>query len=291
MFVFCMFNKKILNQDKTLIMGILNITPDSFSDGGLYFEDPRKALEQAEQMFREGVDIIDIGGESTRPGALPVSETEELERILPIVKQIREELGPDLSISVDTYKSKVAEECLKNGADMINSIGGFAFDSGLAEVAVRYESPIIIYHIKGEPRTMQIGSIEYKDVVQEIIDFFTAQIEFGLAKGIKKENFILDPGIGFGKELKHNLEIIERFSELRMFNLPLLIGVSRKSHLGMILQEELGLREVPSPIERVEAGLAEVAVAVLGGAKIVRTHDVLQTKKFLAVLDRLKDRK
>jgi len=273
--------------EKTKVMGILNVTPDSFSDGGFYL-DTTKALERVAQMIKEGVDIIDVGGESTRPGSEPVSEDEELKRVLPVVKGIREKFGGDVLISIDTYKSKVAEECLKVGANMINSLGGFMFDASLADVIVKYHCPVILYHIKGQPKTMQTSEITYENVISEIKDFFNAQIEIGTKKGMHRHDFILDPGIGFGKNMEHNLEIIKKFEEFRALGLPLIVGVSRKSHLGAILKEELGLKEAPVPQERVEAGLAEVAMAVLKGASIVRTHDVLATKKFLAALDRVK---
>ncbi len=277
-------------------MGILNVTPDSFSDGGLYFENTKKALYRVGEMVKEGADIIDVGGESTRPGATPVSAEEELKRVLPIIEAVRKKFGKELLISIDTHKAKVAEECLRAGANMVNSLGGFTFDDGLADIVAKYHCRVILYHIKGEPRNMQGTSLRpatqssgivYKDVIFEIKGFFNKQIDFGLARGINRENFILDPGIGFGKALEHNLEIIKRFEEFKEFNLPLLVGVSRKSHLGVILKEELSLKEIPRPEERIEAGLAEVAIAVLKGASIVRTHDVLQTKKFLAVLDKV----
>ena len=281
-----MLNPDIQNHMKqTLVMGILNVTPDSFSDGGLYFS-AKKALQRVREMISEGVDIVDIGGESTRPGSEPVTAKKELNRVLPVLKGTKEKF-PNIKISIDTYKAQVAEECLKAGANMINSLGGFSFDPKMAEVVSKYGCPVILYHIKGKPKTMQVGEIVYKDVMAEIKEFFENQIKYGIKRGIKKDKFILDPGIGFGKEVDHNLEIIRRFQEFKDFNLPLMVGVSRKSHLGVILKEELGLKEIPSPTERIEAGLAEVAIAVLKGAMIIRTHDVLPTKKFLAVLNRL----
>ena len=188
-------------------------------------------------------------------------------------------------LSVDTYKSSVAQEALQAGAKMINSLGGFTFDSTLADVAAAYACPIVIYHIKGEQRTMQAASIVYKDIIDEIVVFFQKQIFDGLLRGMKREQFILDPGIGFGKTLEHNVEIIKRLQEFKKLNLPLLMGVSRKGHLGTLLQQRLGLAHMPGASERLEASLAETAVAVLKGASIVRTHDVLPTVKFLAVLD------
>jgi dihydropteroate synthase len=274
---------------KTIVMGILNVTPDSFSDGGLYFDDVAKAVARVEQMIEEGADIIDIGGESTRPGSAPISPEEELKRIIPIIGAVRKKLGDKIILSIDTYRSSVAREALQEGANMINSLGGFIFDNKLADVVAEFDCPIAIYHIKGVPQTMQKGSIVYKDVIDEIVVFFQKESYFGLSRGMKREQFILDPGIGFGKTLENNLEIIRRLHEFQKLDLPLLISVSRKSHLGKLLQERLGLSEMPDTSERLEASLAEIAVAVLNGASIVRTHDVLPTVKFLAVLDALKN--
>src|SRR5260370_5385635 len=277
--------------NKTLVMGILNVTPDSFSDGGLYFDDIAKAVARVEQMIEEGADIIDIGGESTRPGSTPISPEEELKRIIPIIDAVSNKLGDKVMLSVDTYKSAVAKEALQAGATMINSLGGFTFDSTLADVVAECACPIAIYHIKGEPRTMQAGSIVYRDVIDEIVVFFQKQIDVGLSRGMKRAQFILDPGIGFGKTLEHNVEIIKRLQEFETLKLPLLVGVSRKGHLGKLLQQRLGLAQMPGASERLEASLAETAVAVLKGASIVRTHDVLPTVKFLAILNAIKNDK
>lgn len=274
---------------KTLVMGILNVTPDSFSDGGLYFDDVAKAVARVEQMIEEGADIIDIGGESTRPGSAPISPEEELKRIMPIISAVSNRPGDKIMLSIDTYRSSVARAVLHEGADMINSLGGFTFDNDLADVVAASGCPIVIYHIKGEPRTMQAGPIVYRDVIDDISVFFQKEIYFGLSRGMKREQFILDPGIGFGKTLEYNLEIIRRLREFQKLDLPLLIGVSRKSHLGTLLQQRLELPHMPGASERLEASLAETAVAVLNGASIVRTHDVLPTAKFLAVLDALKN--
>lgn len=274
---------------KTLVMGILNVTPDSFSDGGLYFDDVAKAVARVEQMIEEGADIIDIGGESTRPGSAPISPEEELKRILPIIRAVSNRPGDKIMLSIDTYRSSVARAVLQEGVDMINSLGGFTFDNTLADVVAASGCPIVIYHIKGEPRTMQAGPIVYRDVIDDIAVFFQKEIYFGLSRGMKREQFILDPGIGFGKTLEYNLEIIRKLREFQKLDLPLLIGVSRKSHLGTLLQQRLELPHMPGAAERLEASLAETAVAVLNGASIVRTHDVLPTAKFLAVLDALKN--
>jgi len=273
---------------KTLVMGILNVTPDSFSDGGVYFDDIAKAVARGEQMIEEGADIIDVGGESTRSGSTTISHEEELKRIISVIDALSNKLGDMVLLSVDTYKSFVAKEALQVGASMVNSLGGFIFDNTLADVVAEFECPIVIYHIKGEPRTMQ-ASIIYKDIIDEIVVFFQKQIYFGLSKGMKRDQFVLDPGIGFGKTLGQNLEIIKRLHEFVKLNLPLLVGVSRKGHLGKLLQQRLGLPQMPGASERLEASLAETAVAVLKGASIVRTHDVLPTVKFLAVLDAIKN--
>ncbi len=269
---------------KTTVMGILNITPDSFSDGGEYY-DTQKAVERAKEMITEEVDIIDIGGESTRPGAEAVTAEEEIKRVVPVIKAIRYDLDSDIQISIDTYKSQVAIAALSAGATIVNSLGGFTFDKKLVDVVKEYDCRIIVYHIKGEPRTMQKGEIVYKDVVGDISEFFKQQIDLGIKNGLRKDQFILDPGIGFGKTVEQNIEIIKRLKEFQSLELPVLIGVSRKSHLGKLLQTKLELKELPYPTERLEASLAETAVAVLNGASIVRTHDILTTRKFLSVID------
>jgi dihydropteroate synthase len=270
---------------KTKLMGILNVTPDSFSDGGDYYNNPTKAVARVKEMLDEGADYIDIGGESTRPGSENISADEEIKRIVPVITEIRKELGKEVRISIDTWKSEVAEKALAAGATAVNSLGGFLFDAKLAQVVAKHHCMIIIYHIKGKPKTMQKGEIKYTEVIEEITEFFLQQIAFGEKHGIKREQFILDPGIGFGKTVDQNLEIIKNINKFKQLGLPILIGVSRKSHLGMILKEDLKLET--QPIERVEASLAETAIAVQNGADIIRTHDIMQTKKFLTVLERI----
>lgn len=282
-----MANKSLTLGGKTVIMGVLNVTPDSFSDGGLYYANPEKALKRAAQMLGEGARIVDVGGESTRPGSDPISIAEELSRVIPIIKVIRKTL-PEILISIDSYKSEVVKAALLEGADMVNSLGGFSFDLNLAKVIKDFNVQIIIYHIKGRPKDMQGSKQRYKDVIKDSMDFLKEQIKFGMISGLKRKQFLIDPGIGFGKNVSQNLEIIKRLSEFRLLKLPIVVGVSRKSHLGQILKDDLNLSILPFPAERLEASLAETAVAVLNGAKIIRTHDVLQTKKFLAVLDKLK---
>lgn len=275
--------------EHTKIAGTLNVTPDSFYDGGRYF-DMEQALVRAREHVAEGADIIDIGGESTRPGAVPVSGEEELRRVIPVIRAVRERVSPDIVISVDTYKSRVAAEALDAGADIINSIGGFMFDAEMARVAAKYGCPVAMYHVRGQPATMQEGEITYGDVIADITEFFETQITQGVTAGMRREQFIIDPGIGFGKTLEHNLEIIRRLGEFKKLGLPILIGVSRKSHLGLILKNALGFADAPPAEDRLEASLAEAVIAVLNGADIVRTHDVMETRRALAVVDALKDK-
>lgn len=211
-----------------------------------------------------------------------------MKRALPVIRKIREKLGNTFLISIDSYKSAVAKEALNAGADIVNSLGGFRFDKNLAKVVSEHGCPIIIYHIKGKPKTMQKKTM-YKNIIVDVKSFFQKQIEFGIKNGMKREQFFIDPGIGFGKNVEQNLEIIKRLYEFKSLKLPIVIGVSRKSHLGVILQEEMRLLSMPYPTERLEASLAETAIAVMNGASIVRTHDVFTTHKFLSVLDRLKN--
>ncbi|MDQ7083218.1 MAG: dihydropteroate synthase, partial [Aquificota bacterium] len=230
------YNRKILPLGlKTAVMGVLNVTPDSFSDGGLYMK-PEDALRRAVQMAEEGAEIIDIGGESTRPGSRRISAEEELERVLPVLKLVRKEL-PQIWISVDTYKSEVARVCLEEGADIINDISGGTFDPDILKVVSRYSCPYVINHIKGRPETWREEPIIYGDVVQEITDWFRERIKRLKEAGYRREdNLILDPGIGFGKLPEHNVEILSRFEEFRILGKPLMVGVSRKSFIGIILE-------------------------------------------------------
>lgn len=276
--------KKNKTGKKTIVMGILNITPDSFSDGGTYFNNIENAVTYTRDMMDEGADIIDIGGESTRPGAEFVDSKEELKRILPVIDALKKDIG-DVIISVDTYKADVAEQVLRlKGVSIINSLGGFIFDKELARVVSQFDCRVVIYHIKGKPKTMQKGDILYDDIIDDISNFFSEQLDFGVSMGMKYEQFILDPGIGFGKTVEQNVAIIKRLGEFKKFQLPIAVGISRKSHLGTLMARNLGLTDIPGTNERLEAGLAETAVAVLNGAEYVRTHDVGATRRFLSVL-------
>ncbi len=278
---------KFLNLgDKTAIMGILNVTPDSFSDGG-EFLDINRAVEQVAKMLEEGADIIDIGGESTRPGAEPVPEEEEIKRVIPVIKEIRKELGNNFLISIDTYKANVAKLAIEEGADIINDISGMSFDPKMADIVAQLDCPVIINHIRGNPQNMQ-KNVYYDDVVQEIISFLENQISYGIRKGIRKDRFIIDPGIGFGKNLEHNIEIIKRLKEFKVLGFPILIGISRKSFIGAILKNLMGKEEPPPPKERLFGSLSASAIAVLNGAHIIRTHDVKETAEFLTILDTIR---
>jgi len=276
------YNRKILPLGlKTAIMGVLNVTPDSFSDGGLYM-DPEKALQRAVRMYEEGAEIVDIGGESTRPGSERISAQEELERILPVLRSVRKEL-PDLWISIDTYKAEVARICLEEGADIINDVSGGTFDSGMFGVIADYGCPYILNHIKGRPETWKNQPPLYGDVVGEVIDWLGKRSAELRDKGYPEDNLILDPGIGFGKLPEHNIEILSRFDEFRVLGRPLLVGVSRKSFIGLVLEGFLNRKTEPS--QRLYGSLGALAPAVLKGAHIVRVHDVKETREFLALLD------
>jgi dihydropteroate synthase len=254
-------------------MGVLNITPDSFSDGGLFLE-PQQAIEHGLQMAEEGADIIDVGGESSRPGSDPVPLDEELKRIIPVIGGLASHL--EIPLSVDTYKSQVAERAVEAGAQMINDISGLRFDSQMPAVAARYDTPLIIMHIRGTPKTMQQDP-SYKDLMGEIIGYLGEGIEKAERGGVDPEQVIVDPGIGFGKRVQDNLVIINRLDELTVLGRPLLIGTSRKSFIGAVLDLEVHQRGVGS--------LATVAVSALKGAHIVRVHDVAAARQTVDMVD------
>ncbi|MFH1853953.1 MAG: dihydropteroate synthase [Candidatus Omnitrophota bacterium] len=258
---------------RTYIMGILNLTPDSFSGDGLY-DDPGRAIEEAERIIEEGADIIDIGGESARPGALPVSLEEEIKRVIPVIEKLAKKTK--VPISIDTRKSEVALRALDKGAFIINDITGLEYDSRMAEVAARYNAGVVIMHIKGEPQTMQ-KSPAYGNLIKEILEKLANLIERAEDSGVKKENIIIDPGIGFGKTYWHNLEILNNLSAFRSLSKPILAGVSRKSFIGNIL----GV----SPRERVFGTASSVAIAIKNGADIIRVHDVKEMKQVAKVAD------
>ena len=259
-----------LSFDKPLIMGIINATPDSF------FEHSRKktiedVVKTARRMIEEGADILDIGGESTRPGADPVPVEEEIKRVIPAIKAIRDEVSNDIIISVDTYKAEVAEKALAAGADIINDISGLRFDKNMAKIARDFGVPVVIMHIKGTPRNMQKNP-HYDNFMKELHQYFMERIEYATSEGIDERNIILDPGIGFGKRLQDNVDIFNQIEGMLMYGRPILIGASRKSMIGMILDN------IP-PTERLEGTLALTALAVDRGAHIIRVHDVKENRK------------
>jgi len=256
-------------------MGILNMTPDSFSDGG-QFKSHDKAIDHALKMVEEGANIIDIGGESTRPGAEAVQLEKELSRTVPIIEAIR--LKSDCLISIDTYKSKVAQAALDAGANMVNDISGLTFDHNMASLVAERNVPVIIMHIKGKPGDMQKNP-NYDNLIKEVKAFFEVQIAIAKRAGIDSDNIILDPGIGFGKRLEDNFEIIRELGQISTMGYPVLLGPSRKSFIGFTLD---------LPIEeRIEGTLASITAGVINGARIVRVHDIRATRRTLTITEKI----
>lgn len=262
----------ILGQ-KTWLMGVLNVTPDSFSDGG-FFLDKEKAVKKGLEMEAEGAQIIDVGGESSRPGSDPVSLEEEFLRVIPVITGLREK--SQIFISIDTTKAAVAEQALAAGADIINDISAGRFDENMFSLAAEKKVPIILMHMQGKPKTMQKNP-SYSNLTAEIKDFLEERISAALESGIESEQIILDPGIGFGKNLFHNLEILRKLEFLNEFRRPLLLGVSRKSFIGEILS-------LP-PDKRLEGTLAACIIGISKGAHILRVHDLKEVKKAVEVAE------
>jgi dihydropteroate synthase len=259
--------------DRTHVMGILNVTPDSFTDGGKYLERDR-AIERALEMVEEGADIIDVGGESSRPGSDPVPEEEELARVIPVIENISDKL--DVPISVDTRRHLVAREAIQTGARMINDITGLRGDPEMAGVVAESGCAVVIMHMKGQPKDMQENPT-YEDLMGEIYDYLQEGVETARAEGIELDRIVIDPGIGFGKTMEHNLEILRRFSEFAGIGVTMLSGPSRKRFIGTIL-------DLPE-YDRVQGTLAAVAASVYGGAHIVRVHDVRPAVRLTRMLD------
>ena len=265
---FGMFHWRELNPDgRVLIMGILNVTPDSFSDGGRFLS-PDAAVERALAMEKEGADIIDVGGESARPGADPVPVEEELRRVLPVLERLRGKLR--IPISIDTTKAEVAEAALRAGASIVNDISALRFDPAMAPLVAKFGAGLVLMHMLGTPKTMQQAPY-YEDVVTEVRDFLAERAQYAQSQGIPREAIAVDPGIGFGKTVEHNLELLRRLPELVELGFPVLVGPSRKSFIGAILG--LGVEE------RLEGTLAACAVAVVRGADILRVHDVKEVRR------------
>ena len=270
------FNDWLASKEKeSLIMGILNVTPDSFSDGGLYFY-TQKAINHALSMIEDGADIIDIGGESTRPFSDPVSVDDELLRVIPVVKELRKRT--DTVISIDTTKSTVAKEACLVGADIINDISGMLFDAEMIDVAKDIGCPVVLMHIKGNPKTMQENPT-YDNVVSEIKCHLLDRIDYVIENGIDKKNIILDPGIGFGKTIENNFEILNRLDELTSIEYPFLIGVSNKSFIG----KTLNINEN----DRLQGTIVANTIALQKGCKIFRVHNVKEAKRCLLIANKI----
>ena len=258
---------------RTYIMGVLNVTPDSFSGDGIS-QDLDRAVEIAERLIEDGADIIDIGGESTRPGAEPVTTEEEIKRVMPVIKKLSKRIS--IPISIDTAKSEVAKQALDSGASIVNDITGLESDLRMIDIIREFNANVVVMHIKGTPQTMQ-KSPNYGNLIEEIKNKLKNIIEKAVKGGIKKENIIIDPGIGFGKTLEHNLEILNRLSEFKELKQPILVGPSRKSFIGKLTGAE--------PCDRIFGTAASVALAIKNGADIVRVHDVKEMKQVALVSD------
>ena len=269
-------NDWLLSKKKqSLIMGILNITPDSFSDGGDFFE-KNIAIERALEMVEQGADIIDIGGESTRPFSDSVSLKEEISRVIPVIEGICKE--SDVCISIDTTKSKVACEALEAGASVINDISAMEIDSLMVDVALKFNCPIVLMHMKGIPKNMQ-DNPQYQSLISDIKEYLLARIDFVVSKGIDRNKIIIDPGIGFGKTVENNFEIINNLDQFVKMNFPVLLGASRKSFIGVSLN-------LPEE-DRLEGSLAANVIGLHQGVKIFRVHDVSETNKALLIANKI----
>jgi len=265
---------KLAFSRRTYIMGVLNVTPDSFSDGGKFFEKD-EAVKRALLMEKEGAGIIDVGGESTRPGAKDLSVEEECDRVLPVIRALSKSLS--IPVSIDTRKAKVAEEAIKAGAGMLNDVSGLRFDSRMASVAAKYGVGVIVTHMKGTPGNMQINPA-YADVVGEVTHGLLESISIARRSGIKENKIIIDPGIGFGKTLEHNIEILRRLDEFKKLNRPICIGLSRKSFIGRLLN-------LSNAGDRVAGTIAANVIAIIKGANMLRVHDVKEAEQAARIVE------
>ena len=269
---------KLVLGERTLVMGVLNVTPDSFSDGGKFYAE-EQAMQRAVQMENAGADLIDVGGESTRPGSEEISIEAELRRVLPVLRGLRRLLK--IPISIDTQKSEVAESALDAGAEIINDISGLKNDPRIAEVAARRRVPLILMHMRGEPRTMQKGPFA-RDVMKDVIQGLRKSVILARKAGVPKSQIILDPGIGFGKSFAQNYELLQKLPQLAKLGYPLLVGTSRKGFLGTTLARE---GKPAPPEERIWGTAATVTASILNGAHIVRVHDVAEMVQVARVAD------
>jgi dihydropteroate synthase len=258
---------------RTHLMGVLNVTPDSFSDGGKFFK-LEEAVKQGLQLAEEGAEIIDVGGESTRPGSEPIAIEEELRRVIPVIEELTKRIK--MPISIDTYKSRVAKEALDSGASMVNDISGLRYDPEMKKVIAEYDVPLVLMHIKGTPKNMQENP-KYENLLEDIKSYLNQSISIAEEAGIGEDKIIIDPGIGFGKTLNDNLKILKNLREFKSLGRPIMIGVSRKSFIGKIL-------DLPTD-ERLEGSLASMAVAIMNGANILRVHDVKESKRVAKLVD------
>jgi len=271
---------------RTYVMGILNVTPDSFSGDGIIArgDAAQMAVEQAREFILHGADILDVGGESTRPGSAPVNADEEMERVIPVIESLRKNF-PQVIISVDTYKAQVAEEALRVGANIINDVWGFRADAEIASVAAKYKAPVILMHNRSNPASVEVREklggtylgAEYDNLIEDVKRELLASVDIAVQAGVKEKLILLDPGIGFGKTREHNLELINRLDEIRSLGYPVLLGTSRKSFIGFTL-------DLP-PDQRVEGTAATVAVGIARGADIIRVHDVQEMVRVAKMTD------
>nr|WP_207730216.1 dihydropteroate synthase [Clostridium botulinum] len=264
-----------INYENLKVMGIINCTPDSFYEGSRK-DSIEEALKTAEKMLKEGAEILDIGGESTRPGSDPVDEEEEIKRVVPVIREIKNKFK-DVIISIDTYRANTAKAAIEAGADIVNDISAMKYDENMVKVVKEYDVPVILMHVKGKPKDMQVEPA-YGDLMKEIHLYFNERIDYCKAHGISDDKIILDPGIGFGKTVEHNLKIMNRIEELKSFNLPVLLAASRKATIGKVLGN------LPAE-ERLEGTIALSCLAVDAGIQMVRVHDVKENIRAIRMLE------
>ncbi|MCX7827367.1 MAG: dihydropteroate synthase [Verrucomicrobiae bacterium] len=274
----CRHHSFDFSDGRTRIMGVLNVTPDSFSDGGRFLE-PRAAVDHAIAMAEAGAEIVDVGGESSRPGAAAVPQEEELRRVMPVLRECARELGARVALSIDTTKAEVARQALDAGAVIVNDISAGRFEPALLSVAARTGAGFVLMHMQGTPRTMQ-ASPRYADVLGDVTAFLRERWVAARTAGIADEQVVIDPGIGFGKTLEHNLELLARLDEFAALGRPVLVGTSRKSFIGQLLDRDVD--------HRLAGTLASVAWCAAHGANIVRVHDVQESAQVLRVIDELR---
>ena len=270
-------DSSLMFTDGPKLMGVVNVTPDSFSDGGKFFS-TQAAVEHGIALAEQGADILDIGGESTKPGSESVGSEEETRRVLPVIKQLREKVK--IPLSVDTMKADVAAEALENGADIVNDVSAMSFDNAMSGVVKKYRAGVVLMHMQGTPRTMQM-SPEYHDVIGEILSYLEQRANFAVQMGIDREHIAIDPGIGFGKTIRHNLLILKEIKAFKALGFPVLIGASRKSFIGKITESDTG--------ERLSGSLASALWAATHGVDIIRVHDIKETKQALVMTNHIMD--